>query len=41
MSIIEINLTGIAHLGEAIGKYDGKVVFAPYGIPGETVKEKY
>ncbi|MGB9710226.1 MAG: 23S rRNA (uracil(1939)-C(5))-methyltransferase RlmD [Thermodesulfovibrio sp.] len=40
MKEIEIHLTGIAHLGEAIGKYDGKVVFVPYGIPGETVKAK-
>ncbi len=37
---IEINLTGIAHLGEAIGKYNGKVVFFPYGIPGEVVKAR-
>ncbi|MGB9822602.1 23S rRNA (uracil(1939)-C(5))-methyltransferase RlmD [Thermodesulfovibrio sp.] len=40
MKEIEIHLTGIAHLGETIGKYDGKVVFVPYGIPGETVKAK-
>lgn len=40
MKEIEIQLTGMAHLGEAIGKYDGKVVFVPYGIPGETVKAK-
>ncbi|GAQ94815.1 23S rRNA (uracil1939-C5)-methyltransferase [Thermodesulfovibrio aggregans] len=38
MNEIEIELTGIAHLGEAIGKHDGKVIFVPYGIPGETVK---
>jgi 23S rRNA (uracil1939-C5)-methyltransferase len=40
MNEIEINLTGIAHLGEAIGKHDGKIVFVPYGIPGETVKAR-
>lgn len=40
MKVIEIQLTGMAHLGEAIGKYDGKVVFVPYGIPGETVRAK-
>lgn len=40
MSEIEITLTGIAHLGEAIGKHNGKVVFVPYAIPGETVKAK-
>lgn len=38
MKEVEITLTGIAHLGEAIGKYDGKIVFVPYGIPGERVK---
>ncbi len=40
MSEIKVTLTGIAHLGEAIGKINGKVVFIPYGIPGETVKAK-
>ena len=40
MNEIVINLTGIAHLGESIGKHNGKVVFVPYGIPGETVKAK-
>ncbi|MCX8034529.1 MAG: TRAM domain-containing protein, partial [Thermodesulfovibrio sp.] len=38
MQEIKITLTGIAHLGEAMGKYDGKIVFIPYAIPGETVK---
>lgn len=40
MNVLEIQLTGIAHLGEAIGSHNGKVVFVPYGIPGETVKAK-
>ncbi|MDW7971893.1 MAG: 23S rRNA (uracil(1939)-C(5))-methyltransferase RlmD [Thermodesulfovibrio sp.] len=40
MNEIEVTLTGIAHLGEAIGKYNGKVVFIPYAIPGETVRAK-
>lgn len=40
MNEIEVTLTGIAHLGEAIGKIKGKVVFVPYGIPGETIKAK-
>lgn len=39
MNEIEINLTGIAHLGEAIGKHDGKIVFVPYGIPGRLLKQ--
>lgn len=40
MKEIELTLTGIAHLGETIGRYNGKVVFVPYGIPGETVRVK-
>ncbi|MCB9153206.1 MAG: 23S rRNA (uracil(1939)-C(5))-methyltransferase RlmD [Caldilineae bacterium] len=33
-----IHLTGIAHGGEAFGHHDGKIVFVPYTIPGETVE---
>lgn len=40
MKEIEITLTGIAHLGETFGKYEGKVVFVPFGILGETVKAR-
>ncbi len=35
---ITLNLTGIAHGGEALGHHDGKIVFVPYTIPGETVE---
>ena len=35
---ITLNLTGIAHGGEAIGHHDGKIVFVPYTIPGEIVE---
>ena len=35
---LELTLTGIAHGGEAIGRHDGKVVFVPFAIPGETVR---
>lgn len=38
MNEFELSLTGVAHLGEAIGRIDGKVVFVPYGIPGEIVR---
>lgn len=34
----EITITGIAHLGEGIGKHEGKIVFIPFTVPGETVK---
>ncbi len=34
---LTVTLTGISHVGDAIGRYDDKVVFASYGIPGEKV----
>ncbi|GAB6182453.1 class I SAM-dependent RNA methyltransferase [Thermodesulfovibrio hydrogeniphilus] len=37
---IEIEITGIAHLGEGIGKHEGKVVFVPYAIPGEIIRAR-
>lgn len=36
--IIELTLDHIAHGGEAIGRHAGKVIFAPYAIPGERVR---
>jgi 23S rRNA (uracil1939-C5)-methyltransferase len=38
MDIITVQLTTMAHGGDALGRHDGKVVFVPYGIPGETVR---
>ncbi|MCS7283354.1 MAG: class I SAM-dependent RNA methyltransferase [Anaerolineae bacterium] len=35
---ILISLTGIAHGGAAFGRHEGKVVFVPYALPGETVR---
>lgn len=35
---VELTLTGMAHRGPALGRIDGQVVFAFYGIPGERVK---
>ena len=35
---IPVTLEDIAHGGDAIGRVDGRVVFASYGIPGEVVQ---
>lgn len=37
-SVTTLTLTGIAHGGEAFGHHQGKIVFVPYAIPGETVQ---
>ncbi len=36
--IITLELTGMAHGGSAIGRYEGRAIFVPYGIPGEQVR---
>lgn len=33
----ELQLTGMAHGGSAVGRRDGKTVFVPYAIPGEHI----
>ena len=35
---IRLTLTEMAHQGTALGRYNDEVVFAAYGIPGETVE---
>ncbi len=35
---VRLELTDVAHGGEAIGRLDGRVVFVPYGLPGEEVE---
>ena len=37
-NIIELKLTGVAHGGEALGKYDNRVIFVAYALPGERVR---
>jgi 23S rRNA (uracil1939-C5)-methyltransferase len=37
-SHVTLQLTDMAFQGAAIGRLDGRVVFAEYGIPGETVE---
>src|SRR5215472_1721338 len=36
--MIEIELTDLAHGGDAVGRYEGRAVFVPGGIPGELVR---
>jgi 23S rRNA (uracil1939-C5)-methyltransferase len=38
MTRIRLTLEQIAHGGEAIGRHEGKVIFVPFGIPGEQVE---
>ncbi|HIE38841.1 MAG TPA: class I SAM-dependent RNA methyltransferase, partial [Anaerolineae bacterium] len=35
---ITLELTGMAHGGSALGRHEGKVIFVPYALPGETVR---
>jgi 23S rRNA (uracil1939-C5)-methyltransferase len=35
---VSIDLTSMAHGGEAVGRHEGKAVFVPFGIPGESVR---
>ncbi|MGZ4112497.1 MAG: TRAM domain-containing protein, partial [Tumebacillaceae bacterium] len=36
----EIDITGLGHEGEGVGKYEGFTVFVPRALPGERVKAK-
>ncbi|MCD6288867.1 MAG: 23S rRNA (uracil(1939)-C(5))-methyltransferase RlmD [Anaerolineae bacterium] len=40
MKSITLDLTNIAHGGEAFGRYEGKIVFVPYALPGERVRAR-
>ncbi len=35
---VEVQLTAMAHGGSALGRHEGRVIFVPYAIPGETVR---
>lgn len=37
---VEIVLTALSYGGEAIGRYDGRAIFVPFGLPGETVRAR-
>ncbi|MFQ6101003.1 MAG: class I SAM-dependent RNA methyltransferase [Anaerolineae bacterium] len=38
MDAFALELTGIAHGGAALGRHEGRVIFVPYALPGETVR---
>lgn len=38
MDTITFELTNIAHGGAALGRHEGRVIFVPYALPGETVR---
>ena len=40
MTTITLDLTAIAHGGEALGHHAEKVVFVPYALPGERVRAR-
>ena len=37
MDSITVEMTAMAHGGAALGRHEGKVIFVPYALPGETV----
>jgi 23S rRNA (uracil1939-C5)-methyltransferase len=38
METITVEVKTMAHGGDALGRHEGKVIFVPYAIPGETVR---
>lgn len=38
MKTFTLQLTAIAHGGAALGRHEGRVIFVPYALPGETVR---
>jgi 23S rRNA (uracil1939-C5)-methyltransferase len=38
MATFELQLTTITHGGAALGRHEGRAVFVPYALPGETVR---
>ncbi len=34
---VQLTLTDMAHGGDAVGRYEGQVIFVPMALPGETV----
>lgn len=38
--VVELDITGLGHTGEGVGKYEGFTVFVPDALPGERVKAR-
>ncbi|MBN1813405.1 MAG: 23S rRNA (uracil(1939)-C(5))-methyltransferase RlmD [Anaerolineae bacterium] len=38
MATFELELTTITHGGAALGRHEGRAIFVPYALPGETVR---
>jgi 23S rRNA (uracil1939-C5)-methyltransferase len=38
MATFELQLTTITHGGAALGRHEGRAIFVPYALPGETVR---
>lgn len=36
----ELTLTAMAHGGAALGRHEGRVIFVPYALPGETIRAR-
>jgi 23S rRNA (uracil1939-C5)-methyltransferase len=37
MSTKQVEVTGMAHGGDALARHEGKVIFVPYALPGEEI----
>ena len=38
MNTFELELTTITHGGAALGRHEGRAIFVPYALPGETAR---
>src|SRR5260221_8485012 len=36
--MIEFQITALSHSGEGIGRHEGRAIFVPFALPGETVR---
>jgi 23S rRNA (uracil1939-C5)-methyltransferase len=36
--MLDLEVTALSHAGEGIGRHEGRAVFVPFALPGETVR---